>query len=240
MNTRSGVTALPQLEQTILATTRYLQSLEGLQSGDLRSASALPGWSRGHVVTHLARNADALTNLLHGAQTGVEIPMYPSDTARDADIEAGAGRGAADLREDAAASWGRFLQAANELHSGRLSVLVRRMPGSPEFPVSKVGSLRRTEVEIHHADLGVGYSAYDWPSDFTLFLLKRRARELTAAGHDMTWRLTDTGDSIRIGDGPGPEVLGHSAEVAWWSVGRGDGDDLVASTGKLPELGRWT
>jgi maleylpyruvate isomerase len=227
---------LPQLHETVLATTRYLEALTVLKDEDFRAPSALPGWTRGHVITHLSRNADALANLLHWAQTGVETPMYPSNETRDIDIEAGAHRGAAELREDATNSWGRLLQAANELHTSHLDALVTRTPGSEPFPVTKVGGMRRTEVEIHHADLLIGYTAYDWPEDFTRHLLDRRRNEL--GDTPMTWRLTDTGDTIELGPG-GAEVSGHSAELAWWLVGRGTGEGLISSTGTLPDFKRW-
>ena len=144
---------LPQLDETVLATTRYLEGLTVLKDEDCRAPSPLPGWTRGHVITHLARNADALVNLLHWAQAGVETPMYASQEQRDADIEAGAARTAAELKEDASASSGRLLQAANELHASHLDAKVSRTPGSVPFPVTKVGGMRRTEVEVHHADL---------------------------------------------------------------------------------------
>jgi maleylpyruvate isomerase len=228
---------LPQLHETVLATTRYLEALTDLKDEDCRQPSVLPGWTRGHVITHLSRNADALSNLLHWGQTGVETPMYPTTETRDQDIEAGASRSAAELRADATASWGRLLQAANELHTSRFDTMVTRTPGSPPFPVTKVGGMRRTEVEVHHADLGIGYTSYDWPADFTTHLLERRAREL--AGRPMRWRLTDTGRTIDVGEGDGPEITGHSAELAWWLIGRGAGDSLLCSAGALPHLGRW-
>jgi maleylpyruvate isomerase len=239
MTTSSSVHALPQFHETILATTRYLEGLTTLTDDDCHAPSVLPGWTRGHVITHVARNADALTNLLHSAQSETEIPMYPSQEARDSAVQAGAGRTADELREDAAASWGRLLQAANELHVSHLDARVVRTPGDKPFPVSKVGGMRRTEVEIHHADLQIGYTAADWPADFTRYLLERRARELAAT--PMRWRLTDTGGVIDVGEqaDSGPEIVGPSAELAWWLIGRGTGEALESSTGSLPELGRW-
>ncbi|HET7736242.1 MAG TPA: maleylpyruvate isomerase family mycothiol-dependent enzyme [Nocardioidaceae bacterium] len=229
---------LPQLHETILATTRYLEALTSLSDDDCRQPSALPGWTRAHVVTHLARNADALVNLLHWGQTGVESPMYASQEQRDQDIDSGASRGVEELRADSVASCGRFLQAANELHTSRFDAEVSRLPGSPPFPVTRVGGMRRTEVEVHHADLLIGYTAYDWPEDFTRHLLQRRQRELGEKGLAMVWRLTDTGESIHVLDG-GPEVSAHSADLVWWLLGRGNGDGLVTSGPGLPELGRW-
>src|SRR6476661_3940042 len=74
--------------------------VEELTDDDLTSPSALPGWSRAYVVAHLARNADALINLLDWARTGVETPMYPSREVRNADIAATAALPPDALRSD--------------------------------------------------------------------------------------------------------------------------------------------
>jgi maleylpyruvate isomerase len=232
-------TAMPQLDATVLATTRYLQALTVLTDEDVRAPSGLPRWTRGHVITHLARNADGLTRLLHWAMTGVESPMYASDESRDADIEAGAGRSAEELREDSAAAWGRLLQAANELHASQLDHVVTRTPGAPGFPVSKVGGMRRTEVEIHHADLDIGYTANDWPADFTRHMIKRRQNELADDGPSMVLVAPDVDGLWKFGEGQGPEITGSGADLAWWLLGRGTGDGLGSSTGELPSLPRW-
>ena len=50
-----------------------------LDPGQVAGPSRLPGWSRGHVLSHLARNADALVNLLTWARTGIEA--VPADVA---------------------------------------------------------------------------------------------------------------------------------------------------------------
>ena len=49
--------------------------------------TALPGWTRKHLVAHLAGNAEALLRLLHWAGTGERTPMYTSPEQRNADIE---------------------------------------------------------------------------------------------------------------------------------------------------------
>ena len=69
--------------------------------GGLGGPSRLPGWTRGPVVCHVARNAEGLVRLLHWARTGIETPMYPSMEARAADIEAGAGRPLDEQLDDA-------------------------------------------------------------------------------------------------------------------------------------------
>ena len=131
-------TAIPHLVEMVVASTRYLGALSDLTDDDMRAPSLLPGWTRGHVVTHLARNADAFCNLLHWAETGEEHYMYESRERRDADIEAGAGRSAHDLRVDAAASSGRLMQAINELDVRHEDTLVSRGPGDASFPAREV------------------------------------------------------------------------------------------------------
>jgi len=236
MNTGAR-TDFPNLDETVVATARFLDTLSGLTDDDVRAPSLLPGWTRAHVITHVARNADALANVLHGAQAGELRAMYQSQEQRDADIEAGAKRSAAELLGDAVAACGRWHQAAEEVHSANLENPMERVPGGPTQPVRRVGMMRRTELEVHHADLGSGYTASDWPADFVSALMKRRHRELEDGGVALRWRATDTGESWAAGDGP--EVTGPAAELVWWLLGRGRGEGLACSAGQLPELGRW-
>src|SRR6266567_8535421 len=81
---RSGVRDPGELQARLAgATDRLLATAAGLTDRQAREPSLLPGWSRGHVLVHLARNADGLRNLLIWARTGVVTPQYPSQQARD-------------------------------------------------------------------------------------------------------------------------------------------------------------
>ena len=82
------------------ATGRLLDGIASLSDAAATQPSLLPGWSRGHVLTHIARNADGLRNLLIWARTGTETPQYPSRQARDEAISAGSGRPAGQLAAD--------------------------------------------------------------------------------------------------------------------------------------------
>ncbi len=86
------------------ATQRLLGTARVIPEPDLREPSLLPGWTRAHVLAHLARNADAMRTLLVGARSGQERSAYASAQEREADIEQGAGRSAKDLAEDLASS----------------------------------------------------------------------------------------------------------------------------------------
>ena len=67
------------LDEMAEATDRLLAGLDRLTERDVRGPSLLPGWTRAHVLTHLARNADGLAVLAHNARTGEDRPMYPDD-----------------------------------------------------------------------------------------------------------------------------------------------------------------
>ncbi|GMA85022.1 hypothetical protein GCM10025868_02720 [Angustibacter aerolatus] len=73
-----------------------LAAVGRLSDDEVAARSGLPGWTRGHVLTHLSRNADGLARVLRSAMTGEVTPMYASAAARDADIEAGAARDASE------------------------------------------------------------------------------------------------------------------------------------------------
>lgn len=231
-------TDFPHLDETVLATAALIDTVSHLTDVDVREPSVLPGWSRAHVITHLARNADALANVLRGAQHGEVRPQYSSLEKRDADIEAGAGRAAASLLQDLVAACGRWEHAARGVDATHHAALGARLPDGPTFPIGKVGMFRRTEVEVHHADLAAGYSAADWPPDFVAALMGRRRKELELSGAALRWTATDTGATWTAGEG-GPEVSGEAPALLWWLLGRGAGEGLACSDGQLPAIGRW-
>ena len=49
---------------------RFLGTAQALTDDDLCQASGLPGWTRAHVLTHLAQAADSRTGLLRAARAG--------------------------------------------------------------------------------------------------------------------------------------------------------------------------
>jgi maleylpyruvate isomerase len=59
------------LERLTTATDELLGQISGLAEADVREPSLLPGWTRGHVLSHLARDAEGGTRLLGWARTGI-------------------------------------------------------------------------------------------------------------------------------------------------------------------------
>ncbi len=184
------------------ATGRLLATAAGIDDGQARQPSLLPGWSRGHVLTHLARNADGLRNLLVWARTGVVTPQYPSQQARDDAIEAGAGRAAAELVADLAETAAAFRAEAAAMPAGAWQVSVHGVRGRGH-PAWYTLSRRLSEVEIHHVDLAAGYRAPDWPDWFVAERLGSVAAEFAGRADLPAARLIvgGTGQEYRIGPG---------------------------------------
>lgn len=163
------------------ALLRTLDDARDRPNVDPGTASVLPNWTIGHVLTHLARNADALRAMFDGAAAGEVRPMYPSAEQREADINAGAGRKLGELVSDVRTSiWaleGAWAQLDAEGWKGHGLTRVGKVPVA-EFP-----KLRWREVEVHHADLGLSaFTPAHWSNQFVAMDLKRRLTEWQADG----------------------------------------------------------
>ncbi|MFD3436344.1 maleylpyruvate isomerase family mycothiol-dependent enzyme [Streptomyces sp. NPDC058685] len=214
------------------ATERLLTAVDSLDNAALAGPSRLPGWSRGHVLAHVSRNADAIVNILEGR------PMYASAEAREADIERDAPRPLdvqlADLRDSAArleavgslpADWRRTVQLRNGVTDAAARVPFRRL----------------VEVELHHVDLDVGYELEDLSEEFT-------AREIDFLAQRFSGRPDVPPTRIVATDGSGGEwhtggtdgapvtVSGPAAALVGWLAGRRDGAALDTAGALLPAL----
>jgi len=219
------------------ATDLLISTAADLDPAAVATPSRLPGWTIGHVLTHVARNADAYTNLLTWARTGVETPAYASREARDAAIEAGAGRPLREQIEDIRAAHERFADAGAAMPATAWTFRLDFIG----LPAAGVPWARLREVEVHHVDLGLGYTPADWTDAFALRLLREI---VTGADEDwppMMLRPLGTETPLTIGSAENPPVVGGPAKsIAAWLAGRGDGGDLTVSPdGELPRPARW-
>ena len=148
-----------------MATQRLIDEARLMTEPDLRAPSLLPAWSRAHVLAHLARDADAMRNLLIGARAGRDRPAYASAQARDADIGTSAAAGPAELVDDLASSAMALRTIARQLPEAAWRYQVQVLE-SPRFPASQLLTRRLAEVELHHCDLGIGYSHHQWSAVF--------------------------------------------------------------------------
>ncbi|MEU3659080.1 maleylpyruvate isomerase family mycothiol-dependent enzyme [Streptomyces sp. NPDC032940] len=212
------------------ATERLLTAVGKLDNAGVTDQSRLPGWTRGHVLAHLARNADALVNVLEGR------PMYVSAEARDADIEHDAGRPLdaqlADLRESAA----RFQEAGAAPADWSRTVTLRN--GITDS-ASRVPFRRWAEVDLHHVDLGIGYELEDLPAEFTEREIAFLAARFTGHPDVPPTRLSDGTRAWRTGREAGGRevtVTGAPADLLGWLAGRREGSALTVDGGALPAL----
>ncbi|MFI2200423.1 maleylpyruvate isomerase family mycothiol-dependent enzyme [Streptomyces sp. NPDC020192] len=226
---RAGFDPAAVLAHIDAATEHLLRTAARFTDGDVRAPSMLPNWSRGHVLTHLARNADGGRRLLIWARTGVETPEYPSLAAREEEIERGAGRSAealvADLRDSAA----RFAAEYRRMTSAAWKRKVRWTRGQ-ERPAARAADSRLSEVLIHHADLDAGYTAAQWPAAFVHDMLGRVATSLGVRDGAPAMRLhaTDTDTWYDIGGArPAPVIHGAESSLLSWLMGRTPGTDLT-------------
>ncbi|MFC4592381.1 maleylpyruvate isomerase family mycothiol-dependent enzyme [Sphaerisporangium corydalis] len=228
------MTVLDGLQAELAAATdRLLATTAALSDPDVTAPSLLPGWSRGHVLTHVARNADSLVNLMTWAKTGVFIPQYPTQEIRDAEIAEGAGQTAKEQYAGLAAGADRFAEAAEAMPPMAWRSLVQGMR-PPEHPAWYLLVRRIREVEIHHVDLGAGYTWADWPEDFV-----RRELHDAMAGwpyDQSTVSAIRAGGMSWTGLGEGPVVEGPAPLVLAWLTGRLTGDG-AGEPGGGPEQG---
>ncbi len=194
-----------------------------LDDAAFAGASGLPGWTRAHVVAHVALNAFALGNLAEWATTGVETPAYPSPAARDADIELHAHWSPAELRQLTARSGEHIVAAWSRVPDW--SVLVRNSQGR-ELPVGETVWLRTRELWIHAVDLADGTRFTDAPPEFLDGLLHDIRSTWAKNGVALTLEATDRGDAA--GD-----VRGTAADLAAWATGR-PGGAVVGATAETP------
>ncbi|MGW6391880.1 maleylpyruvate isomerase family mycothiol-dependent enzyme [Streptomyces sp. NPDC055103] len=213
------------------ATDRLLSAAASWDNASTAEPSRLPGWTRGHVLAHIARNADALVNVLQGR------PMYTDAATRDADIERDAGRPLAVQLADVRESGEAFRAAGAEPADWSRTVELRN---GVTDSASRIPFRRWVEVALHHVDLDVGYELEDLPEEFVQreidFLAERFTGNATvpptrivATEGTGTWTTGSAEGAEVTVTGPAPELLG-------WLAGRRDGSALKTEGGPLPAL----
>jgi maleylpyruvate isomerase len=212
------------VERTLTDSLRWVQQgtsrcnvvIAGLSDAELAEPSALPGWSRAHVVAHLAANAAALRNLARWAATGRETPMYASPDERAAGIAEGATRPPAALRSWSAQEAAALDRDLRRLSPGQWERTIRTAQGR-EVPATEIPWLRAREVMVHAVDLATGTTFDDLPQDF-----------LAALEADIRGKRGDV-----------PDVEGSLADRVGWLAGRTTSGVTAAGGGPAPALPPW-
>ena len=222
---------------------RLVRSVDGLTGDDWAAPSALPDWSRAHVVAHLALNGEALEAVLTGVVEGDPVPMYESQDARDTEIAELAGADPAQLRERLLASTVTFPEAVQRVPPDVWKGRFERTRDGSTLPLLATPVMRLREIEIHHVDLAVGYSPDEWPDGFAEDLVDGMAKRQRgdSPGQGFLVRPLDTDRTWEVG-APGDDpvvVTGPVRHVAWWLTGRPPSQQVSSSRGELPRIGSW-
>ncbi|WP_162801942.1 maleylpyruvate isomerase family mycothiol-dependent enzyme [Ornithinimicrobium murale] len=228
----------PSVGRTIDLLAEADQALAGtlarMTQEDLSGASLCEGWTRAHVLAHLARNADALQHLVLWAASGQETPAYSSREQRDQDIEDGATQPIARLRADVLSAADAFrarvqsLRGRTDLHPVRL--------GAATLPGDQVPWARLREVTFHHVDLDREFTFADVPPEVVRAGLVEAAERLSRAGAPPLTLMGTDGRHWHVAGG-GTEVHGRPADLLRW-VSRGI-DNGLTSRHSLPTLPAW-
>lgn len=197
-------------------TELLLTAADDLDDELIAAPSGLPGWTRRHLVAHVAANADALSNLVRWAATGVPTPMYASPEQRAAAIEQGA-----ELPRDRLVEWLRgsadtLDSAMSALTDDQWQAEVTTAQGRT-VPAADAPWLRARETCVHAVDLATGISFGDLPADFLAALCtdivgKRKEPALVLEADEGRWTVP--------GDGTPVKVTGPIAELAAYLTGR--------------------
>jgi maleylpyruvate isomerase len=219
------------------ATQRLLGDTILVSDEQWQAPSRLANWTRGHVATHIARNADGIVRLTQWARTGQRQDMYPSPEHRANEIETGATRSGLDLQVDLDTSAGRLSSAFEELDGADAWDAVVEMSQGLKVPAPLLPLARLLEVVIHHVDLDIGYEITDIDTQTVEWLLEWCAFRLREREDFPKLELTsDTGFTTTVGRlGEPVAVSGSSPQLLGWILSRTDDSALTGARGlRLP------
>ena len=217
-----------RIDGCVAAQARLAALIDRLSEDDVQRPSLLEGWTVGHVLTHLARNADSHTGMVQAAQRGEMVPQYAGGPEeRDRGIEAGWSRPAAAIADDVRAAHGRLeaAWASTDAETWATGCGLRRQGPTA---LADLVFYRWREVEIHLVDLGLvdrggptwehlsdGYVDLEWNTAINA-LSSRMPPSITL--------LLVPGDRSSRAIGSGPErriVRAATRQLLRWLVGRG-------------------
>ncbi|QIK76634.1 maleylpyruvate isomerase family mycothiol-dependent enzyme [Nocardioides piscis] len=220
------------------ANQRLVSTVEALEDATFTRPSLLPGWSVGHVLAHLALNAEALAGALAGIASGAGTPMYESQDRRDRDIADLGAAAPAVIRDRVIETVTLFDDQVASLPPDRWATTFSRTPGGQVIRARSTVLMRLREVDIHHADLGLAYTHADWSPQFSSSLIDYAGHRVWSAPFHV--HADDLDQDWDLGEGkPEVTVRGPSHELGWWLTGRGDGAGLVSDSGVLPTIEPW-
>ena len=214
------------------ATQRLLGYTIVLDDDSWHAPTTLPGWSRAHVATHLARNADRVRAVLEAAIAGLPQPAPSVRSDRIAALEAGADRDGLALQIDLDTSAGALHRITDGTTAWDHEVDVH----GRAHPLAVLTLARLHEVCIHHLDLDFEFAPELIDPAAAAWLLRWVIDCLQDA--DLP-ALRIEADSLvaELGQGPDQLVVSGSDVRLWaWLSGRGTPAWVTGADGFQPAL----
>ena len=212
-------------------TAMAMATISSLDDGELRKPTLCEGWTRGHLIGHLVRGADAMTSLATWAVTGRETPEA------DADLEVRADSSAAELTAALRQADARLLEAVRALRNG---VQMETLPTTSggEITAFSLPSRRTTEVIVHHNDLDTTWDWHEADPDAIVDAIGVSVDRLRACPDAPGLRIVAReGEEWIVGDGS-YRIEGYY-ETLLPFLARGQVDDGLRYEGELPSLPPW-
>ncbi|MCA4134691.1 maleylpyruvate isomerase family mycothiol-dependent enzyme [Arthrobacter sp. M4] len=211
-----------------------------LDDDAIKAPSELPGWTRGHVLAHIAGISNAMARQLEFAARGERIELYDGGyEGRTKAIELAAGHSLEEHRAAVSEGISRALNAFDALDESGWNRPISYCDGT----VFDGGLALWRELVIHASDLGTGRGPETWSRTFCGHLVRFLEARVPA---DYRLVLQPTGlPQSTIGTGHTSIVVtGMLTDIAAWLAGRtpslGSLRASAAADGvELPELLPW-
>ncbi|MGR0162101.1 maleylpyruvate isomerase family mycothiol-dependent enzyme [Paenarthrobacter nitroguajacolicus] len=230
--------ALPaELHKAADTLTRLLSKMD---ESSVAEASELPGWTRGHVLAHLAGISNAMARQLEYARRGETVVLYDGGMdGRNKAIELAAGHSLARHTESVTTSVGDAVAAFDALASDDWQARIAYRDGT----VFDGGLALWRELTIHASDLRLGFGPETWSRPFCEHLIGFLAARVPDS---YKFVLQPTGlPQLSIGaGGTSIAITGMLTDIAAWLAGREPSLGSLRATAAadgvdLPELLPW-
>lgn len=214
------------------ATQRLLGDTIGISDEEWLQPTLLPGWSRAHVATHLARGADRLRELVVATIAGTPTPNEPSATERVGELEAGAQHSGLALQIDLDTTAGALQAVLDQVPTWNRVVRLR----GEWRPLAAIPLCRLHELSLHHLDLNCNFAVDSIVPETAAWLL-RWAIERVEVSALPPLRIESARLQLTLAQGPQPLVVSGSDARLWaWLCGRLPADQVQGAGDFRPPL----
>ena len=222
------------------AATALTAAMDRIPDGGERAPSTLPGWSRGHLLAHIAGICDALARQVEYGRRGETVELYDGGVeGRNQAINLAAGHSLSQHRDDVAAAMRRALTAFDALNEDEWQTRIAFRDGV----IVDAGLALWRELVIHTSDLDTGTGPETWNRDFCSHLFDFLAARVPAETRLVLQPVALPPLALGAG-GSTVVVSGMVTDIAAWLAGRKPSLDSLRATAAgdstdLPALLPW-